>query len=207
MFYRDVWKLHNNSWKTFVKISETHWLCICFKFTSQGSLKLHTLNAGASVKRDLELQGSQPNQHSSFCTHPPALIQSFYCCSGETGKKYSAGRLAREFKDHVYQQWVVDMWSETPDAKDLNTTLYAFQVVLCQASSRLWPWIECQSTYFICSSSCSRSSALSEHTFQFSFIQRESSLQAPRLLLHCTQISVKRENWNIYFKSTLLIQR
>lgn len=107
VFYCDVWKPHNNIWRTFIKISETHALCICFNFTSQGSLELHTQNASASAKRVLELPGSQPNRHWSSCT----IAELLYFCSGQTGKKYSAGKLARELKDNVYQQQVVHLWN------------------------------------------------------------------------------------------------
>lgn len=81
-----------------------------------GSLEWHTQNANASAKHVLELQGSQPNRQWCSCT----IEELLYFCVGETGKKYSAEKLARELKDHVYQQQVVDLWSETPGDKDLG---------------------------------------------------------------------------------------
>lgn len=94
VFYCDAWKPHNNTRSTFIKISETHRLCICFNFTSQGSLELHTQNASASAKCVLELQGRQPNRHWSSRT----IAKLLYFHSGETGEKYSVGNLLETSK-------------------------------------------------------------------------------------------------------------
>lgn len=115
-----------------------------------------------------------------------------YFSSGETGTSIQLGNLVKSSKT-VYQQWVQDLCSETPSAKDMMPTLHAFQVVWHSARSKLGPGLECQFMYLICSQNWSRSSALLEHALQFSFIQSESSLWAPKQLLCCDSKIIKQE--------------